>query len=231
MNKALKYASGEYIARMDADDISETERLKKQLLYLENNQLDLIGCNVQNIDENGNKSPYISIFPKTNAKVMKYARFDSPVAHPTWFARRKVFDSLGGYHEIDACEDYDFLVRAILRGFKVGNIQEPLLNYRINSNGISATKKTKQKCALSILKDNYKKGRVTSEREYFEYINSESGRKKIKELDDYYKKTAKLKSMSDNKIKRLLYKMYIFITSKEGRKLVFNLLMERILLG
>lgn len=230
LNKALKYATGQYIARMDADDISNVERLKRQLLFLEENQLDLVGSNVQDIDENGKKSSCLTIFPETNTKVVSYARFDSPVAHPTWFAKREVFDSLERYHEIDACEDYDFLVRAILRGFKIGNIQEPLLYYRINSNGISATKKSKQKLALAFLRDNYRIGKETSEREYFEYINSERGREKLRDLDDFYKKTARLKGMSSNRIKMLFFKIYIFVTCKEGRKLFFNLLNEKVLL-
>ena len=111
LNRALEYASGKYIARMDADDISKVERLEKQLLFLEEKQLDLVGSNIQNIDANGCKCAGISIFPETNDQVVKYARYDSPVAHPTWFARREVFEALRGYREIDACEDYDFLVR------------------------------------------------------------------------------------------------------------------------
>ena len=230
LNEALEFASGQYIARMDADDISNTERLKKQLLFLENNRLDLVGSNIQNIDENGIESSCISFFPETVKQVEKYALYDSPVPHPTWLAKRKVYDSLGGYREIDACEDYDFLVRAILQGFKIGNVQEPLLNYRINSKGISATRKTKQKLALAILRENYKIGKETTEQEIFEYIDSNRGRKKARELDEYYRKTAKLKGMKDNKIKAFFYKVLIFATCKEGRQILINLLNERVIL-
>lgn len=230
LNRALYHAKGDYIARMDADDISECERLKKQIKFLEKKGLDLVGCNIQNIDILGNQISSISVFPETNEIAIKYACFDSPVPHPTWLVKKEVYDSLMGYQDIDACEDYDFLVRALLKGFKLGNIQEPLLNYRINVNGISATKKTNQKLALSIIRDNYKIGKETSEQEYFEFIDSKKGREKQKELDDYYKKTTKLKTMSANKFKSLLYKIYIFVTCKEGRQIVFNLLNEKILL-
>lgn len=45
LNKAINLSSGEYIARMDADDISLPTRLSEQILYLEENHLDLCGCN------------------------------------------------------------------------------------------------------------------------------------------------------------------------------------------
>lgn len=231
LNRALKYASGQYIARMDADDISDRERLKKQLLFLEKNHLDLVGSNVQDIDEHGEKKAGVSYFPETNSKVVRYAKFDSPVAHPTWFAKKEVFESLGGYHEIDACEDYDFLVRAILKGFKIGNVQETLLKYRINSKGISSTKKTAQKLALEIIRNNYRCGKETTEQEYIIYINSSEGKKKCEDLKLYYQKTDRLKNVSGKKIKKMLFKAYIFVTSKEGRRLVYNLLQEKAILG
>ena len=230
LNRAFNCATGQYIARMDADDISNKERLQRQLNFLEKNHLDLVGSNIQNIDENCNKYSGITVFPETNAKIVKYARYDSPIAHPTWLAKRGVYDSLKGYRDIDACEDYDFLIRAILHGYKMGNLQENLLNYRINSSGISATKKTKQKLALTILRENYRNGKETSKKEYIEYINSEKGRRRLREVDNYYKKTAKLKEMSGNRAKSLFFKISIFIKCKEGRQLVFNLMRERLLL-
>ena len=56
LNRALELATGEYVARMDADDISLPERLELQLDYLTRNDLDLIGGLVQIMDEEGNVS-------------------------------------------------------------------------------------------------------------------------------------------------------------------------------
>ena len=47
LNKALKLVTGNYIARMDADDISMPERIEKQLDFLKKNNYDLVGCNMR----------------------------------------------------------------------------------------------------------------------------------------------------------------------------------------
>ncbi|MCI9613858.1 MAG: glycosyltransferase [Dorea sp.] len=227
LNKALNYAQGEFIARMDADDISMPKRIEKQLEYLTHNQLDLIGSNIQDINENGNICSDVTIYPETNEQIIRYARYNSPIPHPTWFGKKSVFDKLNGYQEVEACEDYDFLVRAILDGFKLGNIQEPLLKYRINLKGISSTKKAKQKTALYFIRKNYRRGVSVSEKKYEEFISSAKGERKLADLNDYYKKTSKLKELPKNSLKSLLYEVYIFLSSREGRLLTTNLLKER----
>lgn len=227
LNRALSIANGEFVARMDADDISDKQRFDLQLSFLENNNLDLVGCNVQDMDEEGNISGKVSIFPRNHSQIVKETKYNSPLAHPTWIGKKEVFDHLNGYQEIDACEDYDFLVRAILSGFKLGNFQEPLLKYRINSSGISSTKKAKQKAALFLIRKNYRSGRSTTEEEYEQYMRSDAGKKKIQDLDKYYKKTSKLKNMSGNKIKKIFYAVTILVSSNEARSLLTNMLREK----
>ena len=58
LNNALKTASGEYIARMDADDISDIYRLEKQLLEIKKEKLDMITSNIVRIDDDGNEIKY-----------------------------------------------------------------------------------------------------------------------------------------------------------------------------
>ena len=55
LNKALKLVTGNYIARMDADDISILDRLEKQLTYLKNSDCDLVGCYMQYFYDNENQ--------------------------------------------------------------------------------------------------------------------------------------------------------------------------------
>ena len=54
LNRAWKLASGDIIARMDADDVCIPTRLEKQLNFMQENNYDLIGCNVRIVDETGN---------------------------------------------------------------------------------------------------------------------------------------------------------------------------------
>ena len=228
LNKALQYASGEYIARMDADDIALQDRLAHQLDYIIANKLDLVGCNIQNIDQYGNEIGAITVFPESHNLIIKKARYRSPIAHPTWLGKKDTFIELNGYREIDACEDYDFIIRAILKGFHLGNIQETLFQYRINPNSISSTRKSIQKTGMYLIRKNYRKGYETTEKEYVGFMNSKEGNNKLSQLESYYKKLDKLKKYSNNRIKQLGYGMYIFITSHEGRSVLFNLIREKI---
>ena len=228
LNRALQYANGEYIARMDADDISSANRIEEQLAFLQRHNLDLVGGNVQDIDENGNILSNPTVYPKFSSSISKKAEYSSPLAHPTWLGKKEVFERLNGYQEIDACEDYDFLVRAILAGFKIGNVQATVLQYRINPHSISSTKKARQKTALFFVRENYRRGRVTTEAEYCQFMESPAGQKKLSDLEEYYRKTSKMKKMSRNKITKALYMATIFVTCNEARLLFANTIKEKL---
>ena len=154
LNKALKEAKGELIARMDANDISDPERLKKQIEYLEANNLDLVGCSIRRISESGeilDKKTNKSYPPECIAKTLIY---DDCIPHPTWIARKTLFDILNGYRELYSCEDYDFLLRALAKNYKFGICDEVLLSYRVNVNGISRMNSFRQHLSSAYLQKN-----------------------------------------------------------------------------
>lgn len=131
LNKALKIARGDYIARMDADDISLPRRLEIQLGFLQrNHDIDLCGTWADLIDENdkiiGEKK-----FPKNHEDINRLLMFLSPVIHPTFFAKSIVFKKLSGYDpRFEYCEDYHFLLRA-KDVFKISNIAQKLFQLRL----------------------------------------------------------------------------------------------------
>ena len=129
LNIALKKAQGEYVARMDADDISKSERFKTQLNFMEQNpQVDICGSFVSVIDENGKIIGKIKK-PITDSQIKKELYWLTPLLHPTWFAKKEVFTKLNGYHaKWDYVEDFDFLIRA--KNFKMANIPKSLLMFR-----------------------------------------------------------------------------------------------------
>lgn len=122
LNRALKESKGKYIVRMDGDDISDKDRIEKQIEYLEKNQeVDLVGNSVKNIDEKNNVfsiTKYCSDFKE----LKKLAKYGTPVLH-IWAARREVYEKLEGYREIPYVEDYDFLLRMITSGYKFSNLE------------------------------------------------------------------------------------------------------------
>ena len=131
LNRALSIANGDLIARMDADDIAMPNRIEKQVAYLIENQLDLIGANICHINENGDVIKDNVLYPEKDKEIKRLLPYAGLIAHPTWLGRKEVFQVLGGYRQISWCEDYDFIVRAKIYGFKFGNIQEVLLKQLI----------------------------------------------------------------------------------------------------
>ena len=165
LNRALQIAQGDYIARMDADDITHPARFAEQLAYLRREQLDLTGALTWRIDEHGTPLSAPPSHHDTPTVVMSALRIAPCVAHPTWFARREVFTALNGYRSIPRCEDYDFLLRALHRGFRIGNCPRPLLYYRIVQNGISRSALLKQHVASRYLASQYHRIDEVSEHE------------------------------------------------------------------
>lgn len=138
LNKGIKHSKGDYIARMDADDISDLCRIEKQMnLMKENENIHLVGSGIEYIDENGISLYRANIYGTTIKIAKKSLNYSNIIAHPTWLFKKEVFENIGGYKNIKYAEDYDFLIRAIDNDFNVININEVLLKYRIRSNSIS----------------------------------------------------------------------------------------------
>lgn len=228
LNSALSFVKGSYIARMDADDYSLPDRIEKQLDYLKKNQLDLVGCNLYNLDPDDQICSGVISYPETDKLLKKKAKYSSPLAHPTFLGKKKVFNELNGYQNIHACEDYDFLVRAILSGFKLGCLQEPLFNYRINPNGVSSLNKAKQKTSFYFVCKNYRAGKMITESDYEDFINSPKGKKKYDGLNSYYNKKAQIIGETSKSFSLQFKRLYAILSSKEGFCLFWNSLKEKI---
>lgn len=129
LNIALKKAKGDFIARMDADDISLSARFKTQIDYLlKNPRIDICGTWAKLIDEN-NQIIGRAHNPTNDESIKKMNTWITGLIHPTWLARRKLFEKLNGYDtRYDMAEDYEFLIRAA--NFKMANINKELLWWR-----------------------------------------------------------------------------------------------------
>lgn len=143
LNRALGFSHGDYIARMDADDISEPSRIKKQVSYIEQKNLDLIGSSLILIDEQDVQFGTLH-FPTRNEQIVRFMKYGTCLPHPTWLGKKEVFDCLHGYRKALYCEDYDFLLRVLKRGYKVGNCDGYDLRYRVRKCGISQSNYVKQ---------------------------------------------------------------------------------------
>ncbi len=170
LNRGLSLCHGEYIARMDADDISLPDRLERQMKYLEKNHYDLIGGITEMINENGSLLYSIKSVPTDPKKINKALRYSQCIAHPTWLGKKEVFEKNAGYRHMPLCEDYDFTLRAVLNGFVISNLNEAVLKYRMTSNSISRSNLFEQYLYMSYITNEYKNKCVASVDKAYAYV-------------------------------------------------------------
>jgi glycosyltransferase EpsE len=133
MNQLARQARSEYLARMDDDDVSDPDRLMKQVQVLEEDRLDLVGSACVEIDDVGNAS-VVKNMPLDEAAIRSTLRWRSPFIHPSIIIRKSVFESLGGYDEgLLRNQDYDLWFRFVDSGFHARNMSETLLRWRRSS--------------------------------------------------------------------------------------------------
>lgn len=171
LNYALTKAKGEFIARMDGDDISTPERLEKQLKFLlDNPNYDLVGSHLTTIDEHGNIIGYQKM-PISRDAIRKTIKLVSPVSH-IWLARKRVYDLLKGYREIPGAEDYDFLLRMHSNGLQFTNLDSFEYFVRIRNGNTMSTIGFNQKLMSNYIIDLYNQ-RKSSGFDNFSYENVE----------------------------------------------------------
>ena len=216
LNEALKYTNGKFIARMDADDVSKYDRIEIEYSYLMKHNLDLVGTWIELIDAQ-NKNIGKLKFPTTTTGIMKQIRYGGCIAHPTWLGKYDVFSSLNGYRQISCCEDYDFLLRAANKGYKLANVPYYGLNYRIRENGISLSNKNKQLVIRRFLTQNMMNINLVTEQHLEEYIDSEKFKKELLQLNEYeiakdglhnHKVRAIIQLLKNKNLYKYLYEKY-----------------------
>ncbi len=131
LNHCLEIAQGDYIARMDDDDISAPTRFEVERKFLdEHKDIAWAGCNADLIDGTGKVwgTRKFEEFPTVNSLL-----FNAPFIHPTVMIRREVIDKAGGYSvakQTRRAEDYDLWLRLYALGYRGANIQDKLFQYR-----------------------------------------------------------------------------------------------------
>jgi len=135
LNTGLDECNGQYIARMDADDRMDNTRLEKQLELMKSNpELELIGCRIDGFTDSGRITDSIEKYQSWSNSLISHQQIESdlfaecPIAHPTFFATRRLFNKLGGYSDNPWAEDYDFILRAYKAGAKLAKHPEILVH-------------------------------------------------------------------------------------------------------
>lgn len=158
LNKGLALARGEYIARMDADDISYPQRIDMQVRYLEESRdVGLVGSSFEIIDEFGNIVSTNVYENYTSEKIYYNLIFYNCIAHSSVMYRRDLVINIGGYNErLTRTQDYD-LWNKISKRSRIEVIDEVLLKWRDSQSNISNKCKTEQDLiAKNIFEENIK---------------------------------------------------------------------------
>ena len=141
LNEGISLAKGDYIARMDADDISLPERFAQQILHLETSGTDLCGTWIQTFGAGMSNTRRFYTQPKSNQLQLI---FNSPFAHPTVLGKASVFKDNLYCGDYEYCEDYELWCRMAMQGVKMSNVPSILLHYRLHSEQVSSLKKEQQ---------------------------------------------------------------------------------------
>jgi len=141
LNKGLKLARGEYIARMDADDISLPDRLEEQVSFLdEHKNVAIVSSSVIFINSCGKKVGSWNLAANSDEIKKIFLKDQNQIAHPFSMYKKKCVEKVGMYREeFEVAQDVDLWMRMIEQ-YDIANIKETLGMHRIGQNSISANK-------------------------------------------------------------------------------------------
>jgi len=145
LNRGLDECRGTWIARMDADDISMSSRIEKQLkLAVSMGHRTVVSCQVHSFPDRIITVGYRLYETWLNGltepeEIEKNLFIESPVPHPTAFYHRRSIIAEGGYTERELPEDYELWLRLWSRGFRFARVPEVLLHWRDRSGRLSRT--------------------------------------------------------------------------------------------
>jgi hypothetical protein len=162
LNTAARYARGELLARMDADDVALRDRLQRQVDYLHRYpEIGIAGGQVAVFCDAGPVGNGYQAYQawvntlSTPAQIRREIFIESPIPHPTAVMRRTVFQRLGGYRHAPWAEDYDLWLRAYSAGVSMGKPAGILLRWRDHTGRLSRTSQRYARASFVRAKSHY----------------------------------------------------------------------------
>ncbi|MCL2371537.1 glycosyltransferase [Candidatus Saccharibacteria bacterium] len=151
LNAGLMKCKNELVARMDADDIMEKDRLKLQIqTFNDDSTLSILGGQVAEFDGDEDNITGYRRVPVAEEEIGRFAKLRCPLNHPSVMFRKSVINRLGGYDEkIGKVEDYELWMRALSDGYVIRNLPDTLCRLRAGDYMIGR-RKSWQGCVAQI---------------------------------------------------------------------------------
>lgn len=139
LNRALSFAEGEYIVRMDADDVSRRDRIEKQVEFMEQHpEIALSASRIMSLIGNQVIPTNLQSRGDADGVAARFLYFN-PVAHPATIFRKKELVSFGYREQFFCTEDFDLWIRLLCSGKKIAVQGDYLVLYRQHESQITAT--------------------------------------------------------------------------------------------
>lgn len=136
--------TGEYIFRMDSDDISDGRRFEKQMAYIElHPEIDVLGSNIAEFDSSLDENMRVRVCPEYHDDIVEMSKRRNPMNHMSVCVKRSALEKCGGYKPLMLMEDYFLWLRMIASGCRLANINESLI-YARTGNGFYSRRGAKE---------------------------------------------------------------------------------------
>ena len=130
LNYGISKCKFDIIARMDSDDICQSNRLELQYNKLIEG-FDIVGSNTKEFTDDISNVISTRYMPQNHDEIFEYSKTRNPFIHPSIMVYKNAILEAGNYQDCYLCEDYDMWVRILEKGYKAYNIQEFLVYMRV----------------------------------------------------------------------------------------------------
>lgn len=138
LNAGLKACQGDWIFRMDTDDIALPNRFASQLEFLEQNpDIDVLGTALYEFSDNPNKPDRVKPVIEQHSDIASSFGLRNPINHPTVLLRKSKLEQVGGYPELNLTEDYYLWAKLLAAGATFHNLPTPLYLFRFDTGTLS----------------------------------------------------------------------------------------------
>ncbi len=161
-NAGAEHARGRYLARMDADDVSYPDRLRRQVAFLEEHPGYGAVCGTVRYVSHSEKETrgfarYVRWVNsvRTYREILHRRFIESPVVNPSALWRREVGEKLGLYRSGDFPEDYEMWLRWLDQGVKIHKLDPPVMEWHDSEHRLTRTHAIYSDAAFYRIKTRY----------------------------------------------------------------------------